>query len=171
MSDPNTEGLPVSPVSPVERLKGKAKQMAGAILGDPLLKAEGQLHEEKADAAKEASALGAEAEAEAAQAELTIKEQELAAERQRLAAEEAEEVREGRLARERQAEELRIEREHAQAEAAVERQEQARKAAVAADEIAAGRDLGENLGEAAALEAEADRHAAVAEALDPDPRS
>ena len=35
-----------------DRLKGKAKQVAGSVLDDKQLEREGELHEEKADAAQ-----------------------------------------------------------------------------------------------------------------------
>jgi len=58
---PNTGGI-------MDRLKGKTKQVAGAVLGDQDLQEEGQLHEKKADTAKEAARLQAEAEQREAEA-------------------------------------------------------------------------------------------------------
>lgn len=150
----------------VERLKGKAKQVAGNVLDDDLLKTEGHLQEAKVDAGEEAKARTAEAEAEAQRADLLAREKEISVERQRLATEEAAETREAKLERERLAEEQRIEREHAAKEAAVERQERAQEAAIASDEMKAAQERSIDLREASALEAEAERARATADALD-----
>ena len=42
----------------VERLKGQAKQVAGSVIGNDDLKHEGELHEHKADAVKDAASYG-----------------------------------------------------------------------------------------------------------------
>lgn len=150
----------------VERLKGKAKQVAGNVLDDELLKTEGHLQEAKVDAGAEAAARSAEAEAEAHRAELLTREKEIAVERQRLATEEATETREARLERDRIAEEQRVEREHAAKEEAVERQERAQEAAISSDEIKAAQEHSLDLRQASDLEAEAARARATADALD-----
>lgn len=150
----------------VDKIKGKAKQVAGAVTGDELLTQEGKLHEAKADATERAEHLDAEAEAERERAELTAREKELQVERQQLAAEEASEAREARLEQERRAEEARLEREHAAKETAVERQAQAQQQAVARDEVAAAKERGTDLRDADRIDQEAAAARAAAEALE-----
>src|SRR4051794_19902855 len=108
-----SDGIPESGGGFVERVKGKAKKVAGSVIGDDALREEGELHERKADATKDAARLDAQAEQERERAEITARERELAAKEQRLSAEEAAELREARLERERRETELRLEREHA----------------------------------------------------------
>ncbi len=83
----------------VDKMAGKAKQLAGAVTGNDELKHEGQLHEQKADAAREAQRLSAGAETEQAHAEVTAEQGEIEVGRQRLAAEETSEAREARKRR------------------------------------------------------------------------
>jgi uncharacterized protein YjbJ (UPF0337 family) len=150
----------------VDRLKGKAKQVAGRVTGNEKLKHEGELHERKADAIDDAARLDDQSEQERARAEITARERELAAEEQRLAAEESAEMREMRLEQERRENDARIEREHAQREASVKREEQARKEAVDADEALAEVAHAERLHAAAQIEEEANTARATAEVLD-----
>src|SRR4051794_6103177 len=88
----------------MDRVVGKAKQVAGTVVGDEGLKREGQLHEEKADAAVGGTRREAEATAERERADVTARERELAVEEREIAVEEAAEAREERLERERQQE-------------------------------------------------------------------
>src|SRR5690349_16864920 len=97
----------------VERVRGKAMQVAGSVTRNEELKHEGELHEDKADDLNDAAELDAQAGQERARAEIAAREAELAAEEQRLAAEESAEIRELRVERERREAETRIEREHA----------------------------------------------------------
>ena len=150
----------------LERVKGKAKRVAGSVFGDEELKREGELHERKADAVKDAARLDDEAAQERAGAEITARERELAAEEQRLVAEESAELREARLEREWRESEARVEREHAQREMAVERQAQAQEATVDADEARAAAARAERLRSATRIEKEADKARATAEVLD-----
>src|SRR3982751_3418780 len=48
----------------VDQVVGKAKQAAGAVLGNDDLRREGELHEDRADAAKQAAELATEVERE-----------------------------------------------------------------------------------------------------------
>ena len=62
----------------VERVKGKAKGLAGSVLGDRALQHEGALHEDKADAIDDAERLEADAAQQAEEAALAERERELA---------------------------------------------------------------------------------------------
>src|SRR4051812_3485299 len=101
MSEPTSSGL-------TDRLVGKAKSAAGAVLGRDDLKREGALHEQKADLAAEAKRLEADAERDQAQAALVAREREVAVERDRLATEAAAEASEQQVERERAAEQARV---------------------------------------------------------------
>src|ERR671910_684027 len=92
----------------VDRLKGKAKEVAGSLLNDKQLEREGELHEEKADAAQAAKRREAEAAHERREADLVAQERDLKVEEQRLAAEETAEAREAAIERERAEEKQRI---------------------------------------------------------------
>src|SRR5215217_1338791 len=85
----------------VDRLKGKAKDVAGSLLNDRQLEREGELHEEKADAAQEAKRREREAAEERREADLVARERDLETEEQRLDAEETAEAREAAIERER----------------------------------------------------------------------
>src|SRR3954463_1326261 len=73
----------------VDQVVGKAKQAAGAVLGNDDLRREGELHEDRADAAKQAAELATEAEREEQRAELTGRGGGGGCERRRRQAEEA----------------------------------------------------------------------------------
>src|SRR3954467_4691640 len=111
----------------VDRVKGTAKTVAGTITGNEDLKREGELHQEKADAAETATHLEATAEREQAKAELTAREREIEIERRRVEAETAAETREQQVERERIAEEARIAAQTNAQEAAVDQQTAARE--------------------------------------------
>lgn len=70
-------------------LAGKAKEVAGAVLGNDSLAAEGQLQQAEAQTRKDASAREAVAEAEAAEAAQKLAAERAAADSQRIAAEAA----------------------------------------------------------------------------------
>jgi uncharacterized protein YjbJ (UPF0337 family) len=150
----------------VDRLKGKVKRATGAVIGDDQLKHEGELHEEKADADERAARLGADAQQQREAAELATRERELAAEQQRLAAEESADARAARLEREQREEAQRLEREYAAREVAVERSEDAQQVSIAAEEAHAIQERAEAQREARAIEAEAARARATADAFD-----
>lgn len=150
----------------VDRIAGKVKQAAGAVLGDDGLAREGRLHEDKADATAEAVRRDELAAQSADEAEVVEREAALLVEQESLAAEAAEDVRRERLDREHAEEEARIEREHAAQDAAIGRAAQASELAVAKDEAAAARNHDDTKREAAALAAEADRARSTAEALE-----
>src|SRR6188472_3639131 len=61
-----------------DRITGKLKKVAGAVLGDDQLAAEGELHEARADAKSEAAHVEARAEQADAEAELAAREEALA---------------------------------------------------------------------------------------------
>jgi uncharacterized protein YjbJ (UPF0337 family) len=150
----------------VQRLLGKAKQMAGTVADDDVLRREGQLQEAKADAVEEAQRADSAADIERARADLAAREKELEVERDRLAAQDAAETREARLERERRAEEARIEREHAQRKAGVERQEAVAEAAIDLDEAQAAHERAADVHEADRLERQAEQARLAADALD-----
>ena len=109
----------------LDRVKGAAKQVAGAVTGNEQLKREGDLHQERAAAQQAAAQAQAEAEKEQASAEVTQRETEIATERQRLAAEAAADERQAQIERESDAKERQV---HAAAEARQELAEQQRAA-------------------------------------------
>ena len=94
-----------------DRIVGKVKEVAGSVLGDEELEHEGELHQERADAAHAAAERAATADRARADAELAGQERDLIAEEQQLGAEEEAEARREALERERQAAEARIGRE------------------------------------------------------------
>lgn len=150
----------------VDRIAGKVKQTAGAVLGDDDLAREGRLHEDKADATAEAIRRDELAAQSADEAEVVEREAALLVEEQSLAAEAAEDVRREHLEREHAEEQTRIEREHAAQDGAIARAAHASELGVAKDEAAAARDRDGVQREATALAAEADRARSTAEALE-----
>jgi len=150
----------------VDRVKGKAKQVAGAALGNEELKHEGELHEEKADAAKDAARLSEQAEQERTRAEITARERELAADEARLRSEETAELRQERIEHERRAKEVAVERDHARREATVEQQTEAQHQALNADEGRAAAEREDAMREAERIEQQAANARTTAEALD-----
>ena len=150
----------------IDRVKGTAKQVAGAVTGNEDLKREGQLHHEKVDAAHEAADLAKAAERDQAEADLTTREREIEVERQRIAAETAADARETQAERERIAAEQKIEAETAQRTAGVEQQKQAQFETAARSEQNAAAERAAAEKQAAQLEAEADRAKQTAETLD-----
>jgi uncharacterized protein YjbJ (UPF0337 family) len=149
-----------------EKIKGKAKRLAGALTGDDGLKVEGRLHEQKADTIKESRELSTEALQSKAESKLTAREREILVERQRLRAEVAAERQEATIEQQEQAERARIEREHAQQEAAVERAEQVQEVALDKAEFSAARERAAAERDAIEIERSAERARANASALD-----
>ena len=150
----------------VDRLKGKAKQVAGSVLDDKDLEREGELHEEKADAAQEAKRRKAEAVQERDEADLVARERDLKIEEERLAAEETADARKAGAERDRGEEEQRIERDHAERKADAARHEQGRQAQITADEQRAARERAQARREASDVEDEAEQARSTAEMLD-----
>ncbi len=132
-SDAPTSGL-------LDRVKGKAKRVLGSITQDEALEREGEMHEQRADATREAHRLDTEAREEQEVADLVDREQELTVEEARLAAEETAAVREERLERERATNEQNLAREEAQRKAAAVEAERAVEASIDHDEREAVRE-------------------------------
>jgi len=149
-----------------DRLLGKAKQVVGGALGDRDLALEGELQEEKVDAAKTAAVLENEAEQREEAARIAAAKQENELERQRLETEVTAAEREERLERERAAAEQRVESEFAAKEAEAEREAKARLAAAEAAERSAHRAHGEAVVDIARTERAADQAEATADVLD-----
>jgi len=150
----------------VERVKGAAKGLAGAVTGDEDLAREGRLHTEKAEALDDANRLEAQAAQDAEDAELAQREHDLEAERRRLADEETADRRQQRIEEERQKREARIEAQAAGREQAVEAETRAAGRAAAHQRVEAARDRAEEHQEADTLEGEAERARRQAEVLD-----
>src|SRR5256885_767317 len=68
----------------MDKLKGKIKEVAGAVIGDEDLEHEGEVQQAKAEVSDEAKRLDAEAEQKREEAELKARERELAAEQERV---------------------------------------------------------------------------------------
>jgi uncharacterized protein YjbJ (UPF0337 family) len=149
----------------LDRVKGKTKQVIGNITNNEQLEREGELHEQRADAAQEARRLAAQADAAQEETDLIAREQELAVEEDRLAAEETAAAREERLEREQQATEQNLAREQAQREAEVRSRERATEVVVSHDEDAALRERAQAQQVPNALETEAQRARDAADAL------
>jgi len=150
----------------VDRLKGKAKQVAGSVLGDKNLKEQGQLHEAKADAAADARRQATAAEHQEAVADVSAKESELAIERQRLATDEAADARAARIETERKQAEAQVAAQHDAQRAAAERQAEAQENAVDQSEAAALRQHQVAEADASRIEREATEAERAAAALD-----
>jgi uncharacterized protein YjbJ (UPF0337 family) len=163
VSEPDQEA-PVGGL--IDRVKGTAKQVAGAVTGNEDLKREGQLHHEKVDAVHDAAERAKTAEREQAAAELTAREKEIAVEQQRLAADTAAVAREDQAEHDRAVAEQKIEAETAQREAGIERQKQVQLDTAARSEQHAAAERTEASEQAAKLEAEAARAKQTADALD-----
>lgn len=88
-SDPATTQAATTPTggSIVDKVKGKAKEAVGTVIGDDQLVAEGKLHEAKAAAADDAVELSQTAAQKQAEADLTAREKDTAAELKRVSAE------------------------------------------------------------------------------------
>lgn len=160
INEPNrTEAL-------VDRMKGTAKQVAGAVTGNDDLRREGELHHDRAEALADAADLEADAAREQAAAELAEQERAITVERQRLAAEATAEARAAQVDRDRAAEEQRIAEDTRQREAAVEKDEASQLAGAARVEHLAEAERVESEQHAAELEDRAARAKAAAAALD-----
>lgn len=168
MADPIQTRSPAESHSPVaDKLVGKAKQVAGGVLGRDDLKNEGQLQQGRARAVRDAEVARQEA-ARATEAaaieeqkhQLDLDRQSLETQRRRVEAEEAARRDEAQARAEARAR-------AAQQERAVEAQDRETKKALDADErraVEAARTAGQS---AAGLEIEAEREARAADAVDP----
>ncbi len=90
-----------------DRLAGKTKEVAGAVLRKPELRQEGELHQQEARAEDDAAKADLAAQQREAEADIVTKEQELKVERKRLDAEVAQENDVERIDRERRTNEAR----------------------------------------------------------------
>jgi uncharacterized protein YjbJ (UPF0337 family) len=149
-----------------ERIKGKAKEAIGTVLGDDALRHEGELHRVKADALTDAAELAASADLDAYEAELARRAEALDAEQRSLVTETAAAAT---------AERIDHELERKEVEADLQRRTEERAAEVAADATASAADRREALGgqravaarqEALRLQSEADAASVQAAALD-----
>jgi uncharacterized protein YjbJ (UPF0337 family) len=132
-----------------DRIKGKTKQVVGAVVGDDDLKAEGALQTAKADAAAKARRDADEAARVTAKADIATRQSELRVEQATIAAERAEAAERARLEREEAAAEARIESAAEAQESAVQRQAALQKAAADRKQVSAIRSR---------LDAEAEAH-------------
>lgn len=160
------EGTNASGHTVFDKVAGKAKEVVGTVIGDETLVEEGELQQRKAATAKTAAELAAEAEQREAQAEVTAEQAANRVEQQRVAAELAERTRVQQLERERTEAEAAIEREAAQREVALERQHAVEERVLDARETEVVVDLADDAREAAAIELEAKRANAAADALE-----
>jgi uncharacterized protein YjbJ (UPF0337 family) len=166
----------------VDSVKGKAKEVAGAVTGNDALTAEGQLEQTQAKERRAASRLGAEADAEASQARAVAGEARQDGAQERSAAEvraavAKTSVRAEQAARESAADQA-ARRDAARAQTQFEAEVQSEALRARADErhqVAAAKAEYEDavvgysvdVGEAAQAEAEADRLRRRAEGADP----
>jgi uncharacterized protein YjbJ (UPF0337 family) len=157
-SDTPTTGL-------LDRVKGKAKRLLGSLTQDKALEREGVLHEQRADATREAHRLAREAGEEREVADLVAREQELTVEEARLAAEETVAGRQERLEREREATEHDLNRQEARRKAAAIQAERATEASIDHDEADAMRERMRAQHAPDALEADAQRARQAADQL------
>ena len=147
----------------MDRVLGKVKEVVGTVTGNQDLRDEGRLHEDKAEAERQAQIESAAAAQLSAEAEMASNEAELAAERQRLVAEEIDAAERKRLEREAAAAESRVEAVHDARRDAVDRAEHIEKAAASSHERAAAVDhqAAERLADQVAAEAEESRRRAA----------
>jgi uncharacterized protein YjbJ (UPF0337 family) len=148
------------------KLKGKAKELGGEIVGNDDLAAEGRLEQATVAAADEAVARDRAADVVAERAEVDRALHQNAVEAERLKSEKAQAEREARLEQERVAEEARLEAQLDHREQAVEQQAARQQQAVAREELDVLSDRAEAEQKASRAEAEARAARAAAEALD-----
>jgi hypothetical protein len=140
-----------------ERLKGKTKQVVGAVVRDDDLRAEGELQTKKADAVAQARSDAEEAARESAKADIETRANELRTERAEVAAERAEAAERARLERAEAEAEARINKAAQAQEAAVQRQAAAQRTALDASNARAVHERLEAEAEAHRLELAAER--------------
>jgi uncharacterized protein YjbJ (UPF0337 family) len=152
----------------IDKAVGKAKQAAGAVLGNDDLRREGVLHEQKAAAAKQATELTAEAEREQQRADLTGRQRETEVERQRLLTEAATDRRQQQIEQSEATAKASVEAQTVRKEVAVEQQAAAQEAAIDRAETQAVRERLAAEQDATALDAQAEADRRTADVLDPD---
>lgn len=167
----------------VDSVKGKAKEVAGAVTGNDSLTAEGQLEQKEARERRAATTAESEADAAASEAQARAKEAELEGAQERVAARTRTANAETTVRAEQDAEKRNAEeaarqdaaRSKAQAEAQAQQAAERAKAeergeisAATAEYADAKKDYQQEVGEAVRTEAEADRLRRRAENIDPD---
>jgi uncharacterized protein YjbJ (UPF0337 family) len=148
-----------------DKVAGVAKELVGSFVGNDDLAEEGELQQQKAAAANEAEQRAAEAEQAEAEAALKAEQAAITVEQQRVAAESAERQRERELDRDKAAAESIIAREVTQRAAQIAQQHDVEERVIDVREDLATRDLIEGAAAASAIELEAGRAEAAAEAL------
>ena len=151
----------------LDKARGKAKEVAGALLNRGDLKREGVLDEAKVEADRDASRRQSEAAQARTEAEVTAREGELAAEEMKLGADEAIDAKASEIEQERHEEHRRIEDQGKVSEALVEAQEDAQQDAATRDEVVGRRQRREALAEAAEAGKQADDARRQADWIDP----
>lgn len=149
----------------LERLKGKAKELAGSLLGDRDLERQGELHVQTADARDAAEQHEARADQRRAEADVTAREREVRAERERLEAEVTAEQRDARIDAQRARAEQQAEVQQGREQTVAAHDRLVRETAISADEQRAARDHDEEARAARDAERKADVARRVAEAL------
>ena len=138
-----------------DRIVGKVKEVTGSLIGDEVLEHEGELHQERADAARDAAERAIGRRERPCRCRAREPGAEFVAEEQALRSEEAVDAREVALEREQQTAEARITREDTARRKAAEVDEFSALRKVELDEAEARRNLDAERREAAALEADA----------------
>ena len=156
---------------PLGRLAGKAKQLVGSALGEEDLAREGRLQEARVDADADAQRAAEEARLSEEHSELEAQKVEAEAERERLQAEVDAKRREEEIERERQETERRAAEEALQNQRAAEADRNAEAAAAAEIARRGESELVAGARTATALEQEAERAEARADAIDPEEQS
>jgi len=161
---------PIPPSSgPLDKLKGKAKAVAGSVLGNDTLATEGKLEQDaaaKSDEARQQAAAAAQAEAKA---EVEGAVHANAVETQRIEAERLEVERAAQIDREREMAEAQTEAVHDRRETQVEQQAELDRQAAAREANDAVGDRVSAEQDAARLEAQAKAARNAAETLDTNP--
>jgi uncharacterized protein YjbJ (UPF0337 family) len=151
----------------IGKLAGKAKEAAGAAVGNDALAREGRLQQAQVDAQAEADATAAEAKQRDAEASVEAEKAETELERQRLQNEVAAQTREKQIERDRRAVEDKAHADALRQQASAESQRHAQESAAADTEKRAERDRVLAAQEAIRLEQAARRADAEAQAIDP----
>jgi phosphoglycolate phosphatase-like HAD superfamily hydrolase/uncharacterized protein YjbJ (UPF0337 family) len=152
----------------VGRVAGKAKEAAGELLDHDDLAREGRLQQASVDAEQEAGQREAAAARERDAAEREAERTRIEAERARLRTEVEASEREQQIEQDRRTAEQRAEAEASQRKRQAEVQGQGERAVAAQAELTAEQERVEAAQRAAALERQADRHEATADAVDPE---
>jgi uncharacterized protein YjbJ (UPF0337 family) len=151
----------------VGKIAGKAKEAAGAAVGNDALAREGRLQQAHVDAQADADARAAEAKQRDAEAAVEAEKAELELERQRLQNEVAAQTREEQITRDRRAAEDNAHADALRRQASAESRRHAQESAAADTEKRAERDRVLAAQEAIGLEQAARRAETQAQAIDP----